>query len=584
MQNADRQATCFGTVRRVLGSTVTVALDPQLAGVAPIYRGRLQSIGQIGSIVRIPQGLIDVVATVTLVGIGESSSALPSASLRPADERWLEVQLLGEINHATGQFQRGVSSYPGLDDPVHFATPAELELIFPAPDSRHVRLGKLSAADNVPVSLDAAKFVVRHAAIVGSTGSGKTSAVASLLQAFVRDGWGAANIVVIDPHGEYASALGENASVRSVLPGNEDRLQVPYWALPAQDILRIFCGSLRSVTATNRFAELVTDARRQFAASVAWLNQDPATITSDTPIPFDIRPVWHRMDRENRETRTRTADEATACLVSPGDAVTLTPAQFTPYNPGGQVPNKGPLYQAYGVVPDLLRLGLLDTRLRFLREPEVPPGDSDPLVGIVQTWLGGNLPISVLNFSGVPAIAADAAIGVVLQLLLEIAFRCEVNGPGIGRPSPVLVVLEEAHRFLNESSSTMTHGVANRIAREGRKHGVGLLLVTQRPTELPPTTLAQCGTIIAMRLSNTEDQGVIRAALPDAVSGLAAVLPSLRTHEAIVCGDAIALPARTVIDAPSPWPRAADPSLDPWRREPQLPEIAAAITAWRHQA
>src|SRR5439155_24549351 len=120
LRRVERAPTCIGRVRHVLGATVTVALDPDLAGVAPIYRGRLQPVGQIGSLVRIPQGLVDLVATVTLVGIAELSGALAPAESIQRDERWLQVQLLGEIDRGTGRFQRGVGSYPGLDDPVHF--------------------------------------------------------------------------------------------------------------------------------------------------------------------------------------------------------------------------------------------------------------------------------------------------------------------------------------------------------------------------------------------------------------------------------------------------------------------------------
>jgi DNA helicase HerA-like ATPase len=239
------------------------------------------------------------------------------------------------------------------------------------------------------------------------------------------------------------------------------------------------------------------------------------------------------------------------------------------------------MYGVYGTSPDLLRLGLLDPRLRFFQEP---PGNSegpDPLVGVMQEWLGREKAVSVLDFSGVPSDAAEAAIGVVLNLLLEVALRCEVGGEGIGRPSPVLLVLEEAHRYLGEGASALTRYSANRIAREGRKYGVGLLLVTQRPTELPKTALAQCGTIVALRLSNSEDQGAIKTALPDAIAGLAAVLPSLRTHEAIISGESLVLPARAVLDTPDPWPKAEDPSLEAWRREPRVPDVAPALKTWR---
>lgn len=578
---AERDPTCVGRVRHVLGATVTVALDWDLAGVAPIYRGRLQSIGQIGSLVRIPQGLVDLIATVNLVGIAELAGPLAPIEAVQHDDRWLQVQLLGEIDRGTGRFQRGVGSYPSLDDPVHFATADQLKSIFPGQDERHLRLGCLAAAEEVPVCLEAARLVVRHMAIVGSTGAGKTSAVATLIQNFVRGGWKAANIVVIDPHGEYARALAGCASVRSVLDTGENKVRVPYWALPAADILRVFAGGTGGATFSNRFEALVAEARREFVKSAGWLTLDPSAVTADTPVPFDIRPIWLRIDAENRETRMNKGDPTTACQINPGDAATLKSATFEPYNAAGQAPHQSPSYGMYGALPDLLRLGLLDPRLRFFQEPAGTAQGPDPLVAVIQDWLGGDKPVSVLDFNGVPAAAADLAIGVVMNLLFEVTLRCNAGEPGIGRPSPVYIVLEEAHRYLGESANALTRESANRIAREGRKYGIGLLLVSQRPTELPGTALAQCGTIIALRLSSSDDQGAIRAALPDSVAGLAAALPSLRTGEAIISGEALVLPVRALLERPDPRPLAEDPSLDPWRAEPHVPDIGPALSKWR---
>jgi hypothetical protein len=577
----EQEPTRIGRVRHVLGAQVTVALDDDIAGVAPIFRGRLQPVGQIGSIVRIPQGLVDLIGQVSLLGIAELAGKQLPAEAVQTGERWLQVQLLGEVDHATDRFQRGIGTYPGLDDPVHFATPENLRTIFPPEGEGRLRLGRLAAAEEVPVSLDIGKLVIRHAAVAGSTGAGKTSTVATLLQRLARGGWSAANIVVIDPHGEYASALGTDAAVSSVLSSGESRLQVPYWALPAGDILRVFTGSDGNPTTRKRFDELVAQARRRFAADATWLTLNPAAVTADTPIPFDLRQIWHRLDWENNETRWTAKDANTACETSPGEAISLTPASFTPYGQGGAAPFKGPMHGTHGSTPEILRLGLLDPRLMFFQEPQGDPEGTDPLVGVMASWLGEDHPVSVLDFSGVPAQASELAIGVVLRMLFEATLHTTADGPGIGRPRPVLIVLEEAHRYLNESAVSMTRNAVNRIAREGRKYGIGLLLVTQRPSELPDTALAQCGSLISLRLTNSADQATIRAALPDSVSGLAAVLPSLRTGEAIITGEAVVLPARALVDSPDPGPAAEDPSLASWCQPATTPDLTSAIAAWR---
>lgn len=363
--------------------------------------------------------------------------------------------------------------------------------------------------------------------------------------------------------------LGEDAS----------RLRVPYWALGADEILRAFAGSTGGKTTIDRFRELVAQSRRAFVGDATWLELDPIAVTEDTPVPFDLRSVWLDLETENRQTLMTPGDPSTECLETAGDARRLRPPVFTPHGPGGAPPQKGPYHGVHGTIPELLRLGLSNPRLAFLQEPSGDPDGEDPLLDVVAEWIGQDKPVSVLDFSGVPDRAADLAIGVVLNLLFEVAIRSEAEG--IGRPSPVLVVLEEAHRYLGESASSLTRRSANKIAREGRKYGVGLLLVTQRPSELPDTALAQCGTLIALRLSNQGDQGTIRAALPDTVSGLAAVLPSLRTGEAIVSGEAVVVPARALVDLPDPVPRAEDPSLEPWRAAPSVPDVRQAISAWR---
>ncbi|GAB2969633.1 hypothetical protein GCM10027282_04000 [Frigoribacterium salinisoli] len=228
---------------------------------------------------------------------------------------------------------------------------------------------------------------------MGSTGSGKTSCVASLLQSFARSGWDAANIVVIDPHGEYADALGDEASVRSVLADGDRGTRVPYWALPASDILAAFAGSQGGMTPQNRFAELVTKTRHEFSDAAKWLRIDDAAVTEDTPVAFDLRAVRYQLDAEENETLRVQKDPSIAAVESEGDASQLEPRRCEPYGAGAIAPFKGPYHGMHGALPELLRLGLLDPRPAFLQQPAGDQKGDDPLVDEVANWLCREMPV-----------------------------------------------------------------------------------------------------------------------------------------------------------------------------------------------
>ena len=565
-------ATRIGRVRQVLGATVTVELSPELVGTAPLWHGRVVPIGQVGSIVRIPQGSITLLGSVILVGISDLLPPLAPSQAVEQGKRWLQLRMLGEVD-AFGQFHRGVSMYPGLDDDVHFSTADDLATIYPPAESDRVAVGVLAAAPDVSMTMDPSKLVTRHCAVVGSTGSGKTSAVATLIQRFETE-WPSANIVVVDPHGEYASAVSDLSCVRSVGAESSARLRVPYWALPASRLLSVLCD-VDKRTVSDRFGELVVEARRTFANQATWLEVDAQSITADTPVPYDLRWVWYQLDHDNRAT-FQDQQKTTLARSSEGDPAKLVGATFEPHSLGSAAPFQGPTFGHYNPAADRLRLRLSDPRFGFFLE--IPdPAQADPLPAIAAEWLGDGRPVSILDFSGVPFDIADIAIGLVLDLLFELAARSSEGG--IGRSHPVLLVLEEAHRYLREGLAQVA---ADRIAREGRKYGVGMMMVSQRPSELPETSLAQCGTILALRLTNSADQSAVRNALPDTVSGLADVLPSLRTGEALVSGEAVVLPTRAIIDRPNPEPQASDPSLESWKTRPAKGvDTAGAVASWR---
>lgn len=565
------EPTEIARVAEVRGALVRAELLPGVAGTTPQYRGRIYRIGQVGSLVRIPVGPTDLLGSVVTLGIAEG----------PVMRRWLDVELLGEVD-PLGTFRRGVTTYPSLDDPVHFATDEVYERIFPPATQLQVPIGRLaSSSASHPVTLDLARLVLRHSAILGSTGAGKTSTVASLIQSVLRGGLGKANIVVIDPHAEYVAALGDFAEVRTVAAGGG--LRVPYWALGLDDLLRVFAapGSVDPI-ARNAVSDLVREEREKFLRALddPWF--PPEAVTADTPTPFDMREVWFALDTRNRATYAEKPGEPpqVPLVEEAGDAKTLKPTRFTAYNTGSQPPHKGREHGHFGSVPGRILARLADPRFTFLSATH-PEGVDDELPKLMAEWLGESRPVSILDFAGIPSDVADVAIGVVLSLLLEAAVHSP-PGSGIGRARPVLIVLEEAHRFIGPAvTSPLAQLAVERIAREGRKYGVGLMLVSQRPGELSPTAVAQCGTIVALRLTNPGDQSVVRAALPDTLAGLADLLPSLRTGEGLIAGEAIALPARVAIRRPSPEPRASDPSLESWIGKPAVNELSEAVKRWR---
>ncbi|WP_158270306.1 ATP-binding protein [Mycetocola zhujimingii] len=573
---SEQHPTLIGRVVAIVGSALTVELESDMAGISPTWNGQLHSVGQVGTTVSLPQGTSKLLAVVTRISISGVLAA-DISDLGTRDSRSMEVQLIGEID-SLGSFHRGVTSYPGIHDAVHFVSGDELVPIYPRADSSHIQVGTLSSNKSIKVSLDLEKLVMRHSAVVGSTGAGKSSAVAAILQGLEHGPWFSANVIVIDSHGEYASALGTQTNKIDFSKSTDAIL--PAWMLPAEDLLRVLIRGEPAPVLRSKFTVLVAEARRRFAKDATWLSLAPEEVNADSPIPFDLRAVWFELDEANRRTFNETAKITDAISVS-GDAQNLVSSIFKPHGAGGAAPFKGPEHGSYAAYPDLIRRALQDPRNAFLA-----PGDlvamkaADPLPGIVGRLLGGTARISLLDVSGVSGEAAGVVVGTILQLIFELALRGKADG--IGRNSPILIVIEEAHRyFQNDASNRLARETVERIAREGRKYGVGVMLVSQRPSELPQTAMSQLGTIIALRLSNDSDQSSISSALPDGVAGMVQSLPSLKTGEAIITGESLPIPSRVLISRPRPWPDSGDPKISAWSEPGDPVDFEPSIHRWR---
>ena len=583
--------TYLGTVATVSGSAVRVHIAQSVASGLSIIEGRTYQIGQVGSFVRIPQGYQDLFGIVSEVGATTAPDLV--ADIDSDTGRWMLIQLVGEA--VSGVFERGVSQYPNIGDSVHIVTESNLGRIYGSSSFGKVVIGSLSSAESIPAMVGLDELITRHSAILGSTGSGKSTTVASLLrsiadQADERNYYPSARILMLDIHGEYAAALGDIATVFSVAPhAGQEQLCIPYWALDSKELLEFLTGGVEGKSeiafSDKLFAMKIASHRSSSFPGVM-----ESSITADTPIPFSLKQLWYDLfDFEIATFRGENRDEPT--LQNPGDAETLTAPIYQPHAMGA----KGPFLnqRAHGIRRhlDLLRSRLLDRRYDFLLhpgqwEPNLDGSIDADLDTLLEGWIGGPEPITVLDLSGVPSIVIERLVGSILKIVYESLFWSrEKSEGGIGRP--LLVVLEEAHRYLSSENENLALATSRKIAKEGRKYGVGTMVISQRPSEVDETILSQCGTYFALRLSNPSDRQRVQGTLPDGLVGLLDVLPVLRTGEAIVMGEGAKLPMRCRITLPAEEhrPRSSDPKVaQAWIAPRKKEGYDRVVASWREQS
>ncbi|MYK69597.1 MAG: ATP-binding protein, partial [Gammaproteobacteria bacterium] len=273
-----------------------------------------------------------------------------------------------------------------------------------------------------------------------------------------------------------------------------------------------------------------------------------------------------------------------------GDSNSLTPPTYKPHGLG----SAGPFInqQAIGIQRPLklLRSRMLDRRFDFLLHPGpwepgldgIPEKDLDALLA---GWLGGDKPITILNLAGVPSNVLGQLVGSILKIVYDALFWSREKSEG-GVSRPLLIVMEEAHRYLSDKSDGLASEMAQRIVKEGRKYGVGAMIVSQRPSEVNETILSQCGTYFALRLANPDDRARVKGTLPDGIVGLLDVLPILRTGEAIVTGEAAKLPMRCRVTLPSKEhrPQSQDPNVSGnWGMDKREEGYERVVASWRSQ-
>ena len=586
-----RDPTYLGTVASVSGSSVSVHLAQSVASGLSIIEGRAYRIGQVASFVRIPQGYQDLFGVVSEVGAKAAPQELRAAGADTG--RWMQVQLVGEA--IGGVFERGISQYPNVGDGVHIATESSLARIYGAGDFGQVVVGSLSSAESIPAKLALDELVTRHSAVLGSTGSGKSTTIASLLQAITAipaDGKGYPNarVLMFDIHGEYRKALSDFATIYSVDPPiGEQQLLIPYWALSATDLLQFLTGGLDDGPRETAFTDKIFDLKVRSHAAIKFAGVEESSITVDTPLPFSLKRLWYELI-DFEVTTFEGNDRDQPALQIAGDADALIVPRYKPHAMGA----KGPFMNTHALgirrQLNLLRSRLLDHRYDFL----LHPGPWEPnlegrchldLDNLLAGWIGGEKPITILDLSGVPSAVLERLIGSILKVVYESLFWSREKSEG-GIKRPLLVVMEEAHRYLASGSDGLASETVQRIAKEGRKYGVGAMVISQRPSEVDETILSQCGTFFALRLANPTDRERVRGTLPDGLVGLLDVLPVLRTGEAIIMGEAAKLPMRCRITLPPEGrrPQSTDPKVSAkWSLSRKPEGYERVIASWRAQ-
>lgn len=449
--------TEIGEIDSISGNSISVKLFDNIKSNMPVIDGVVYRVGQIGSFVRIPLGYANLYGIVTQIGSAAIPESLREAVIRDYDyltnTRWINIVLAGE--QVGKRFERGVTQYPTTGDKVHLVTINDLDIIYGGyEEANSITVGNISVSESLDAKIDLDKLISRHCAIVGSTGSGKSNSVSVLLEAIAKRNFPSSRILVIDPHGEYNDALSKYSRVIETSPKDDkNKLYIPFWALPFNELMKIFSGNL---TDANReyIREKVVEAKISSAIENK-IDVAKESITADSPIPFSIKRLWFELD--DFERKTFQADRITVSeKLKKGEIETLKSNEYPPAGLGSSPPFLNQKAKGLLGFLDSMRNKLNDSSYSFL----FAPGDLTPDIqgkitkdidSLFYDWLGNSLPITILDLSGIPSEIMSSISGTLLKIIYDGLFW-GVNTKVGGKNQPLLIVLEEAHSYLNAYS------------------------------------------------------------------------------------------------------------------------------------
>ena len=494
----------IGRIVSVTGSKAIVLLDGQQDGRARSLNDR----PEMGTLLA-----VDTANTIVFAIV--SALSVPVPAQREGDsEIWIaELGLVGElwkgVDGKKANFNRGVTVYPALGDRCRVASKAELEVAFCGEMDRSVRVGCIRQDSSIPAMVKVDDLLGKHFAILGTTGTGKSCTTALILRAILEKN-PAAHIVLLDPHNEYSTAFQEWGEVIS--PRN---MQLPYWLLNFEEIVEVLIGDPNRKAEIEILQELIPIAKSRYSTGRTVESNklrrgvlDAARYTVDTPVPYRISDLTGLIDERM-----------------------------------GKLENKRDL-APYRMLKNHIETISQDGRYGFMfGSLTVYDGMTQILSRIFRVPVN-NKPITILELTGIPTEIVNVVVSVLCRMTFDFALWSEGQ-------IPVTLVCEEAHRYVPANASLgfepCKRAIA-KIAKEGRKYGASLCIVTQRPAEIDPTILSQCNTVFALRMANDKDQAIVQSAVADTGSGLLEFLPSLGQREAIAFGDGMSLPVRIKFD------------------------------------
>ena len=581
----------IGEVRSVETARITVRVtDGQRLQKARV--GRLVAIQSMGD-----EWLIGIIERVwrhpvELPTLAEAERPEDQAVIQQ-EENGVAISLVGTYRARDGQkrdtFSRAVFALPEINRPVFPIEEKSLEDFMgilsassKAEAAAPLKVGTYTLDGKATAYIDGDKLFQRHAALLGSTGSGKSFTVASILEQSAQ--LPHANMIVLDLHGEYCSMKFAShfriAGISDLKDAREGAIFLPFWLLTYDEMQSVFVDRSGD-NAPNQALALMDSVIEMKRGAIEALKRVALLdgFTVDTPVPYRLSELVQSLDSKNEE------------VIPTGEEYVSGAKKGQPKT------EKGPLNGKLSRFLIRLKTKMNDRRYAFMYQAPAEYETYDALHALAKKLLGtGNAKdgvnpgIKIIDFSEVPSDILPVVVGLVARLVYQVQFWSD-PGPAGDERHPVVIVCDEAHLYLPSSAASTgpleRRALENfeRIAKEGRKYGVGLLVVSQRPSDVSTTILSQCSNIISLRLSNKTDQGVVKQLLPESLEGLMEVLPTLDVGEAVVVGDATLLPTRIRMNKPVHEPRSATIAFwSRWAKPKKEVDLVAAVENMRRQS